>query len=93
MQIVREAPYQNKNKKTKMAVKKKKIGSAGRFGAGYGKVKQKLIAVERKQRIKQECPFCKGHAKRVKLSIWLCKKCDKEFASGAYHLKNQKTKN
>jgi len=74
-----------------MAVKKKKIGSAGRFGAGYGKVKQKLVAVERKQRIKQECPFCKGQAKREMPSIWLCKKCNKKFASGTYHLKNQKT--
>jgi ribosomal protein L37AE/L43A len=89
------APYQNKNKKnkkTKMAVKNKKIGSAGRFGAGYGKVKQKLVAVEKKQRVKQECPFCKGRAKRQVKSIWNCEKCGKEFASGAYHLKNQKTK-
>jgi len=94
MQIVREAPFKKKQKntKTKMAVKKKKIGSAGRFGAGYGKIKQKLVAVERKQRIKQECPFCKGTAKRKIKSIWDCLKCGKEFASGAYHLKNQKTK-
>ena len=76
-----------------MAVKKKKIGAAGRFGAGYGKVKNKLIAVERKQRIKQECPFCKGHAKRDGRSIWLCTKCGKNFAGGAFHLKTQKTKN
>ena len=75
-----------------MAVKKKKIGAAGRFGAGYGKVKNKLIAVERKQRIKQECPFCKGRAKREERSIWLCVKCGKNFASGAFHLKTQKTK-
>ena len=75
-----------------MTVKKKKIGSAGRFGAGYGKIKQKLVAVERKQRVKQECPFCKGRAKRKVKSIWNCVKCGKEFASGAYHLKNQKTK-
>jgi ribosomal protein L37AE/L43A len=75
-----------------MAVKKKKIGSAGRFGAGYGKVKNKLIAVERKQRIKQECPFCKGRAKRAERSIWLCTKCGKKFASGAFHLKTQKIK-
>ena len=47
-----------------MAVKKKKIGAAGRFGAGYGKIKERLIAVEKKQRIKQSCPFCKGAAKR-----------------------------
>jgi large subunit ribosomal protein L37Ae len=75
-----------------MAVKKKKIGAAGRFGAGYGKVKNKLIAVERKQRIKQECPFCKGTAKRANRSIWNCAKCGKTFAGGAFHLKNQKTK-
>lgn len=83
-------PIQNKNK---MAVKRKKIGSAGRFGAGYGKIKQKLVAVERKQRVKQECPFCKGHAKRKITSIWNCSKCGKEFASGTYNLKNQRTKN
>lgn len=76
-----------------MTVKRKKIGSAGRFGAGYGKVKQRLNAVERKQRVKQECPFCKGTAKRVNRSIWNCSKCDKTFAGGAFHLKNQKTKN
>ena len=75
-----------------MAVKKKKIGSAGRFGAGYGRVKQKLVAVERKQRIKQECPFCKGRAKRQARSIWECSKCEKRFAGGAFHLKTQKTK-
>ncbi len=71
-----------------MAVKKKKIGSAGRFGAGYGKVKQKLIAVEAKQRIKQDCPFCKGKVKRQARSIWLCSKCGKKFAGGTFHLKD-----
>jgi ribosomal protein L37AE/L43A len=69
-----------------MAVKKKKIGAAGRFGAGYGKVKQRLIDIEKKQRKKQECPFCKGIAKRQASGIWLCKKCKKKFASDAYHL-------
>ena len=75
-----------------MTVKRKKIGSAGRFGAGYGKVKQKLVAVEKKQRVKQECPFCKGTAKRKSKGIWECSKCGKVFASGVYYLKNQKTK-
>jgi ribosomal protein eL43 len=74
-------------KQNKMAVKKKKIGSAGRFGAGYGKVKQKLIAVEKKQRTRQDCPFCKGKAKRQERSIWECSKCEKRFAGGAFHLK------
>jgi len=70
-----------------MAVKRKKIKSAGRFGAGYGKIKQKLINVETKQRTRQECPFCKGRAKRQAKGIWLCSKCNKKFASGIFHLK------
>ncbi|MCH7850963.1 MAG: 50S ribosomal protein L37ae [Nanoarchaeota archaeon] len=71
-----------------MGVKKKKIGAAGRFGAGYGKVKNKLIAVEKKQRIRQDCPFCKGRAVRVSKGIWNCKKCNKTFAGGIFHLKD-----
>jgi len=69
-----------------MAVKTKKIKSAGRFGAGYGKIKQKLIDVEAKQRKKQVCPFCKGRAKRQAKAIWECQKCKKKFAAGTYHL-------
>jgi len=69
-----------------MAVKTKKIKSAGRFRAGYGKVKEKLIEVESKQRKKQICPFCKGTAKRQAKAIWKCKKCKKIFASSTYYL-------
>ena len=71
-----------------MAVKRKKIGSAGRLGAGYGKVKQRLVAVERRQRVKQECPFChSSSAKRKSSGIWSCGKCGKEFAGGTFYLK------
>ncbi len=70
-----------------MAVKTKKIRAAGRFGAGYGStLKKKFSDVEAKQRIKQVCPFCKGTAKRQSKGIWLCKKCNKKFAGGTYHL-------
>ena len=69
-----------------MAVKRKKIGAAGRFGAGYGKPKAKLSSVEAKQRKKQDCPFCNGKAKRVANGIWHCNKCGKKFAGGSYHL-------
>ena len=69
-----------------MAVKTKKIKAAGRFGAGYGKIKKRLIAVENIQRKKQVCPFCKGTAKRQVKGIWLCSKCKKKFAGGAFHL-------
>ena len=70
-----------------MAVKTKKIKAAGRFGAGYGATpRKKLAEVESKQRKKQTCPFCKGWAKRQSKGIWLCQKCGKKFAGGAYHL-------
>ncbi len=69
-----------------MAVKRKKIGSAGRFGAGYGKIRQRLVDVEKKQRVKQSCPFCKGRAKRQARAIWGCRKCKKKFAGGAFYL-------
>lgn len=69
-----------------MAVKRKKIGAAGRFGAGYGKIKNRLISVEEKQRKKQECPFCKGRAKRKSKAVWECSKCKKIFAGGVFYI-------
>ncbi|MCA9488065.1 MAG: 50S ribosomal protein L37ae [Nanoarchaeota archaeon] len=76
-----------------MPTKSKKTKSAGRFGARYGKkVKDKLVKVEVKQRVKQDCPFCKKKGvKRLSKGIWHCKKCDKKFASNTYYLdKEQK---
>lgn len=73
----------------KMPAKLKKTKSAGKFGARYGKrVRQRLIKVEEKQRLKQKCPFCGGIAKRSSKGIWLCsrKKCNKKFASDTYYL-------
>ena len=75
-----------------MAVKRKKIGAAGSFGAGYGRPKKKLIAVESIQRKRQTCPFCKGRAKRQAKGIWKCAKCNKKFAGGAYYLDNSLNK-
>lgn len=71
-----------------MATKSKKTKASGRFGARYGKrIRDKLVKVEDKQRIKQTCPFCerKG-AKRLSNGIWECTKCDKKFASNTYYL-------
>ncbi|MEK6844698.1 MAG: 50S ribosomal protein L37ae [Nanoarchaeota archaeon] len=70
-------------------VKTKKVKSAGRFGARYGKTpKARLVKVEEKQRIKQKCPFCrKLGAKRSSKGIWKCFKCKKTFASGVFYLK------
>jgi len=69
-----------------MGVKTKKIKSAGRFGVGYGKPRERLVAVELIQRKKQKCPFCHKTAKRQAKGIWACTKCNKRFASGTYHL-------
>lgn len=71
-----------------MATKLKKAKSAGRFGARYGKrIRDKLVKVEVKQRIKQTCPFCERKGvKRVSNGIWNCAKCDKKFASNTYYL-------
>ena len=71
-----------------MATKLKKVKSAGRFGARYGKtVKDKLVKVETKQRVKQTCPFCKREGvKRIANGIWQCNKCEKKFAGNTYYL-------
>ena len=71
-----------------MPTKSKKTKSAGRFGPRYGKrVRNKLVKIEEKQRIKQKCPFCgKKGVKRLSKGIWYCKKCGKKFASDTYYL-------
>jgi len=73
-----------------MPTKSKKTKSAGRFGSRYGKrVRDKLVKVESKQRVKQKCPFCgKLGVKRLSKGIWQCtrKKCGKKFASNTYYL-------
>jgi len=71
-----------------MTTKSKKSKSAGRFGARYGKsIKDKLVKVEVKQRVKQKCPFCeKLGVKRLSKGIWQCSKSNKKFASNTYHL-------
>ena len=72
-----------------MTSKTKKVKSAGRFGARYGKkVRENLIKVEVLQRAKQKCPYCKKMGvKRLSKGIWSCKKCGKKFASGVFYLK------
>ena len=72
-----------------MPTKSKKTKSAGRFGARYGKrVRQKLVKVEEKQRLKQKCPYCKKPGvKRLSKGIWHCKKCNKKFAGDTYYIK------
>mgnify|MGYP001584699670 CR=1 FL=1 len=69
-------------------VRTKRVGSTGRFGVRYGTtVKQKVLAIEKKQRLKYECPSCtKVAVKRGAKGIWSCKKCDHTFAGKAFYL-------
>lgn len=73
----------------------KKVKASGRLGVGYGtRARAKFVAVENKQRKKQECPFCnKLGVKRIQAGIWNCSKCGKTFAGGAYYLKKQTLNN
>ncbi|MEM4330391.1 MAG: 50S ribosomal protein L37ae [Candidatus Pacearchaeota archaeon] len=73
-----------------MGAKTKKVKAAGRFGAGYGKPKERLILIEEKQRKKQQCIFCNGRAKRVFLGVWECEKCKRKFAEHAFFLEKFK---
>lgn len=64
----------------------KKVGSAGRFGARYGKrLRQKIATLEKEQKQPQKCPYChRLVVKRLSAGIWFCKKCDSKFTSKAY---------
>lgn len=72
-----------------MASKKKKIGAAGKFGAGVGRnVRAMFNKVEHSQRKTQPSPFHPtGSAKRIAAGIWKCQKTGKIFAGHAYFLK------
>ncbi|MCD4666695.1 50S ribosomal protein L37ae [archaeon] len=64
----------------------KKVGSTGRFGARYGrKVRQRVLAVEKKLKAKHKCPYCKKlQVKRLASGIWFCNSCKAKFSGKAY---------
>jgi len=64
----------------------KKVGSAGRYGARYGrKLRAKVTAIEKRQRKKHTCPYCKRFTvKRISLGIYTCTKCANTFTGKAY---------
>lgn len=69
-----------------MAKHTRKVHSAGRFGARYGKkVRERIAKVESRQKIKQICPFCSHKGiKRKSKGIWQCPACRKTFTGGTY---------
>ena len=72
----------------------RKVGSAGRFGARYGRrVKHQLAKIESVQRAKHKCPYCKAQkVKRVAAGIWNCQKCGAKFTGKAYSIKKEKVR-
>ena len=69
-------------------MKTKKVAQGGRFGVRYGKkIREAVIAIEKKQRAKQKCPHCTHFtAKRIAKGVWNCTFCEKTFTGGAYFL-------
>jgi len=70
--------------------RKKKVGSAGRYGSRYGKRIKSLVSdVEKVQKSRHVCPKCKmQYVVRVSAGIWRCKKCGAKFAGAAYRPKS-----
>ncbi|MFC6726393.1 50S ribosomal protein L37ae [Halobium palmae] len=66
--------------------KARQTGSAGRFGARYGRVARKRVAeIEEDMHDDHECPDCGAErVDRKGTGIWQCGNCDYKFAGGTY---------
>ena len=70
-----------------MAKKRKsRTGSAGRFGARYGRVARRRVAdIEQTMNADHTCPECDTDAvDRGGTATWECNKCGYKFAGGTY---------
>ena len=65
---------------------KKRTGSAGRFGARYGRVARKRVAeIESDMHDDHVCPDCGSEAvDRQGTGIWECERCGYKYAGGTY---------
>lgn len=63
-----------------------RVGSAGRFGARYGRVSRKRVAdIEQLMRQDHTCPECDAKAvDRQGTGVWECNSCGHRFAGGAF---------
>jgi large subunit ribosomal protein L37Ae len=69
-----------------MPEKKGQTGSAGRFGARYGRVARRRVAeIESDTNDDHACPDCGEDAvSRAGTGIWQCDSCGHKFAGGAF---------
>ncbi|NHN47563.1 50S ribosomal protein L37ae [Halostella sp. JP-L12] len=65
---------------------KRRTGSAGRFGARYGRVARRRVAeIESDMNDDHACPDCGSNAvDRQGTGIWQCGKCGYKFAGGTF---------
>lgn len=63
-----------------------RTGSAGRFGARYGRVSRRRVAeIERDTNADHECPDCgEKRVSREGTGVWSCSKCGHTFTGGTY---------
>lgn len=63
-----------------------RTGSAGRFGARYGRVARRRVAeIEDDMRDEHACPECgEERVERQGTGIWECGRCGYRFAGGTY---------
>lgn len=63
-----------------------RTGSAGRFGARYGRVARKRVAdIEREMGGDHTCPECGAdRVSRAGTGIWECGSCDYTYTGGTY---------
>jgi large subunit ribosomal protein L37Ae len=63
-----------------------RTGSAGRFGARYGRVARKRVAeIEAEMNADHTCPECDTDAvDRQGTGIWECHSCGHQYTGGAY---------
>ena len=69
-----------------MAKNRGTVGSAGRFGARYGRVARRRVAeIEEEMNDDHTCPDCGSTAvDRKGTGIWACGRCGYTFAGGTY---------
>jgi large subunit ribosomal protein L37Ae len=69
-----------------MSNQRGEVGSAGRFGARYGRVARRRVAeIESEMREKHTCPECgNDRVERQGTGIWECGYCGYTFAGGTY---------
>ncbi len=63
-----------------------RVGSAGRFGARYGRVARRRVdQIEDDMHDSHTCPECGADdVSRTDTGIWNCSNCGYEFAGGTY---------